>query len=413
MRSCLVLAVLISQGVISIASAPSMRNLPLQSKVEAVQPMTGIVLWSSNPQTAAAPIQLEFSYLRYRDVVDQEGRYDWRPVDQLLDQIASRGHQAILRWHDTYVGKPTGVPEVIRRMDGYQETTGLSEGKKTRFPDWSFPPWRSFVLEFFTHFADRYDRDPRLAFVQVGFGLWAEYHIYDGPMELGKTFPDRSFQEDFARHLAKVFQMTPWMISVDAAGDHTPYGGNKELAELAFGLFDDSFNHRRHREENEPNWDRLGRERWTIAPTGGEFSFFEERDQEEALSPEGPHGIPFADHARRFHVSFLIGDDQPRFQKPEVIRAASLSCGYRFRVVRLLAGQERTEATIRNDGISPIYYDAFPAIGGSRSSDSLKGLLPGESKICSIPALGESSSFSIECDRLVPGQRIQFDADLD
>jgi hypothetical protein len=394
------------------AWSQSMRKLSLQSKVETVQPMTGIALWNSNPQADSAPIQLEFSYLRYRDVVDEKGRYDWRSVDQLLDQIANRGHQAILRWHDTYVGKPTGVPEVIQRMDGYQETIGLSEGKKTRFPDWSFPPWRAFVLDFFTRFAERYDRDPRLAFVQVGFGLWAEYHIDDGPMELGKTFPDRSFQETFAKHLSQVFHVTPWMISVDAAGVHAPYGGNPELAKLPFGLFDDSINHRQHREENEPNWDLLGRERWKMAPTGGEFSFFEPQDQEEALAPNGPHGIPFAEQAKRFHISFLIGDDQPRFQEPEVIRAASLSCGYRFRVVQLLAGLDHVEVTIRNDGIAPIYYDAYPAIGGIRSGKSLKGLLPGESILCRIPALGEAATLSIECDRMVRGQQIQFDADL-
>ena len=28
-------------------------------------------------------------------------------------------------------------------------------------------------------FAARYDDDPRIAFLQVGFGLWGEYHIYD------------------------------------------------------------------------------------------------------------------------------------------------------------------------------------------------------------------------------------------
>jgi hypothetical protein len=70
------------------------------------------------------------------------------------------------------------------------------------------------------------------------------------------------------------------------------------------------------------------------------------------------------------------------------------------------------EVTIRNDGIAPIYYDAYPAIGGIRSGKSLKGLLPGESILFRIPALGEAATLSIECDRMVRGQQIQFDADL-
>nr|MCU0709910.1 hypothetical protein [Pirellula sp.] len=60
----------------------------------------------------------------------------------------------------------------------------------------------------------------------------------------------------------------------------------------------------------------------------------------------------------------------------------------------------------------PIYYDAFPTVNGVRSEQSLKGLLPGERKLFEIEAGGESPTLSIECDRLVPGQKIEFDADL-
>ena len=50
------------------------------------------------------------------------------------------------------------------------------------------------------------------------------------------------------------------------------------------------------------------------APAGGEFSFFEDRDQAEALAPNGPHGVLFERQAAKFHVSFIVGDAQPRFQ---------------------------------------------------------------------------------------------------
>jgi hypothetical protein len=141
----------------------------------------------------------------------------------LLDEVAGRGHQAIIRWHDTYVGKPAGVPAYFREMPEFKITRGLSEKQQTEFPDWSHAGWREFVLEFFSQFAARYDNDPRLAFVQVGFGLWSEYHIYDGPMELGKTFPDKPYQAKFVRHLANTFEKTPWMISVDAGANWAPF----------------------------------------------------------------------------------------------------------------------------------------------------------------------------------------------
>lgn len=400
-------------GLISaVCAGDELRPIPLAAKITNVQPMTGIVLWTSNENADSAPIQLEFSYLAYDQIVGKQGEYDWTPVEQVLDAAASRKHQLILRWHDTYVGKPTGVPAYIKALANYRETVANSEKKRTGFPDWSHPELRRFVLEFFGRFAEKYDRDPRLAFVQVGFGLWSEYHIYDGPMKLGSTFPTKEFQREFAEHLNGHLRHTPWMISVDAAGDHTPFSADKKLLELPFGVFDDSFNHAKHQQHNEPNWDLFGRDRWKIAPAGGEFSFFEPKDQKAALSKTGPHGIPFATHAARFHMSFIIGDDQPRFQPPERIREAGLACGYRFRVTRLEASADRTVVTIKNVGIAPIYHDAFPTVAGTRAQQSLKGLLPTETRTFEVAAGGSTPQLTIESDRLVPGQRIEFEAEL-
>lgn len=386
--------------------------MALFSRVTDVQPMTGLVLWSTNPAARTAPIQLEYSYLNYAQIVTRKGEYDWAPVEALLDAVAGRGHQTVLRWHDTYVGKPTGVPAYIKRLPGYREIRGKSEGKPTGFPDWSHAELQRFTLEFFSRFAERYDGDPRLAFVQAGFGLWAEYHIYDGPMKLGRTFPSRNFQAAFAQHLGGEFHRTPWMISVDAAGDHAPFAGTASLLDLPFGVFDDSFNHARHAVENEPNWNALRRDRWRSAPAGGELSFFARVDQSKALALNGPHGIPFETHAAKFHVSFIIGDAQPRFQPPERIRSAGLACGYRFRVTKFAASAAAAEIEIINEGVAPIYYDAFPAVDGVRSSTSLQGLLPGERRRFTAASGGAEPRLTIECDQLVKGQRIGYAADL-
>ena len=394
----------------TIYAADEMKPVSLRSRISSVQPMTGIVLWSTNPAASTAPIQLEFAYLKYDQVVRNEGTYDWSAVEKLLDDVASRGHQVILRWHDTYVGKQNGVPEYIKSLRDYHATNALSENKPTGFPDWSHPELRRFLLEFFSRFAEKYDRDPRIAFVQVGFGLWSEYHIYDGPMQLGTTFPDRAFQGLFASHLASQFQHTPWMISVDAAGDHAPFVSDESLRDLPFGVFDDSFNHRRHQQENEPNWVALGNDRWKVAPAGGEFSFFEAKDQKKALSVNGPHGVPFEKQAAKFHVSFIIGDDQPNFQNSERIRAAGQACGYRFRVTRFECNSARSTVTIENEGIAPIYYDAYPAVNAVRSKQSLRGLLPSESRSFDIDSGGSSPVLTIQSDRLVQGQEIQYDA---
>jgi hypothetical protein len=396
--------------VLLLLSQEELRPLPLESKVTHVQPMTGIVLWSDSEHVQTDAIQLEFSYMRYGDVVARVGEYDWSPVERVLNAIAGRGHQAILRFYDTYVGKKTAVPDYIKKLPDYKETTAPSEKKPTDFPDWSHAELRRFVLEFYARFAEKYDRDPRLAFVETGFGLWSEYHIYDGPMTLGKTFPDKEYQEKFLKHLGAAFKATPWMISIDAAGEHTPLGTRKELLALPFGTFDDSFLCQQHAKENEPNWKFFGRDRYLRAPAGGELSYYTDQEQKHALDPKGPHGIPFETAAHDFHITFMIGSDQPNYQKLDRIRAAGLACGYRFKVTDFKGGKDRSTVTITNAGIAPLYHDAYVAVKGVRSKQSLKGLAPGQSRTDEIDAAG--GTVTIESDRLVRGQRIEFEADL-
>ena len=389
------------------------RPIPLKSAIQNVQPMTGIVLWTTNEAIETAPIQLEYAYLTYRQATNPDGTFQWSALERLLSEVAGRKHQLILRWHDTYVGKKTGVPEHITNQSDYKVIKGKSEKKATEFPDWSYAALQQFTLDFFTEFGKRYDNDPRLAYVQVGFGLWAEYHIYDGPMELGKTFPSKEYQSNFLSHVGKCLSNTPWMISVDSANsDWSPLEDNEELLKLQFGLFDDSFNHKQHKKENAPNWQILGMDRWKNSPTGGEFAFFDPVEQTKALAPKGPYGISFEAQAALYHVSFMIGDAQPEYQKPNRIRQAGMATGYAFQVTRFESDTGKSILEIENRGIAPCYFDAYPVINGTRSDKSLKGLLPGASRSFTIQAGSASPMLEIQSDRLVPGQSIEFNADL-
>ena len=150
--------------------------------------MTGMVYWENSGQNNTEVISLEFSYMLFDHVVRDSGVYNWEEVERKLDDIASRKHQAIFRFRYVYPGYETSVPGYILQRDDYHETVGKSEGKVTHFPDWTNAELKRFSLEFYTKFAERYDNDPRLAFIQVGFGLWAEYHIYDGRFDGGGPF---------------------------------------------------------------------------------------------------------------------------------------------------------------------------------------------------------------------------------
>jgi hypothetical protein len=393
------------------------RTIPLQSKITDVQPMTGIVLWSDNPKVAKHPdaITLEYRYCGYNEVVDANGQYDWSKIDQVLNGIAERRHQAVLRFYFCYVGKETTVPEFIRSRDDYHETIGKSEKEKTHFCDWSNESLQNFTLDFYAKFAKRYDQDSRIAFLQTGFGLWAEFHIYSGPNKLGKTFPSKKYQSKFLQHLDQQFNQLPWSISIDAADyDYTPLEDNEELLALGFGVFDDSFLCKPHPKENAINWKILGPDRWKRQPGGGELSYYNMKDQKNALAANGPNGVSFEDAARQFHISYMIGNDQTRHSTIERIKSAGMATGYRFKVKTASIQGNTLRLQVTNEGVAPIYRDAYFAAGKKRSTNSLKGLLPGETRLCEISDVNESDlgSITIQSDAVLPTQTIQFEANL-
>jgi hypothetical protein len=382
------------------------RAISLQSDITGVQPMTGIVMWEELDHKNSNAIQLEYSYMRYNDIVQQKGIYDWTAVERKLQSAASRGHQMIFRFWDTYPGRETTVPDYIKSLPDYHEIVTKSENRETGFPDWSHPEYQRFFLEFYEKFAEKYDHDPRLAFLETGFGLWSEYHIYDPGEILDQNFPSKEFQARFFKHLSQVLKQTPWMISQDAHDSkRTPFAAQPELLSLKFGIFDDSFHRAWEPGYNLDGWEFFGIDRIKHSPAGGEILF---RTKERSDFVEAN----WATQARNFGITFMICEQWPRWISMERISEHSMACGYKFKIVKFEASSTASRLTVLNSGVAPIYYDAFVAVNGVRASESLKCLSAGESRQFTIPSSSDNPQVTIECDRLVPGQKIEFEADI-
>ena len=135
-----------------------------------------------------------------------------------------------MRFYYVYPGEETAVPDYLKALPDYDETVGSTEGMRTVFPDWTHDELRRVHLQFYERFAARYDEDARIAFLQTGFGLWGEYHIYDGPRVIGETFPSEAFQAEFVRHLDAQFDTLHWSLSIDAAADeYSPFANDAAL----------------------------------------------------------------------------------------------------------------------------------------------------------------------------------------
>ncbi|MBO4571368.1 MAG: DUF4832 domain-containing protein [Bacteroidales bacterium] len=373
-----------------------------------VQPMTGIVFWNDSDYLETDAIQLEYAYVRYSDICSQKDSYIWDAVERILAGAASRKHQAIVRFYYTYPGKKSAVPDYIKALPDYKETVGKSEGLRTWFPDWRCGELQRFHKEFYRLFAERYDSDPRLAFLETGFGLWAEYHIYDGPFIAGQTFPSEAFQAEWLQAMDGWFRQTPWCISIDAA-QYGPFEKKPALLAGGFGNFDDSFMCEEHDRYNAEDWLFFGKDRYLRAPLGGEFSYYTDYDQEHCLDAAGIYGRSFESEAARFHLTFIIGNDQPDYQPMSRIRSASTATGYRFQLVRFAVKEgDSAVLTIKNIGVAPIYQDAFPTVDGVRGEFNLRTLMPGDTATVTIatPTASAASVPGVICDRLVQGQHI-------
>lgn len=388
-------------------------KVPLEASVTHVQPMTGIVLWNTSSAVRKSYVQLEFSYMLYNDVCKEKDVYDWTPMDKLLKEVAGRGHQAVVRFRYTYPGYSCAVPDYIKSWPGYEATNAKSEGRNTEFPDWRCEELQRFHMEFHRRFAERYDKDPRLAFVETGFGLWAEYHIYDGPCVMGRTFPSHDFQAQFLPKMDEWFQNTPWLFSIDAAdAKYAPFHKQKALLDLNFGNFDDSFMCEDWSGYNWESWSFFGKDRYKKGPAGGEFSYYSDYDQKHVLDKGGMYSRKFEDVVAKVHMSFIIGNDQPGKQTEERIKEAAMSMGYRFEIrdFRVKEG-EGALVRIANVGVAPIYRDTYVQVEGVRSRENLRDLMPGEEMCILIPCRASAASIpSIACDHLVTGQQIEYEA---
>ena len=392
-------------------------RVALQSEIQNVQPMTGIVLWTDNSRSESMKdcIQLEFAYMLYNEVCKEKDVYDWTPMDNLLEEVASRGHQLVVRFRYTYVGRNCSVPDYIKAWPGYEETKGKSEGRTTYFPDWRCEELQRFHLDFHKRFAERYDNDPRLAFVQTGFGLWAEYHIYDGPRVMGQTFPSKEFQATFFKEMDKYFKNTTWSISIDAAdASYSPLKAQQDLLDIRFGNFDDSFMHEDHGDYNRDCWLFFGLDRYKKAPCGGEFSYYTDYDQVHCLDKEGMYGRLFENEVKRYHMTYINGNDQPGYQPAERIKEASMSMGYSYEILDYRVSGDEAAVLIKNIGVAPIYRDAYVSVGGQVGEYSLAGLMPGWRQWIVIKGAGVSADAKPEivCDHLVEGQKIEYKANV-
>ncbi len=386
----------LGRGARMLAYAPA----PVDNPLKGLAPYAGDV-------RDRFPHSMEFFYLPFSALVKGYDEFDWRPLEDPLNAVAGRGHQAIFRVFLEYPGHSDVIPAFLIR-DGLKVHRYLNTNtqpfprREVETPDYGDANLRRAMKGFIAALGRRYDGDPRVGFITAGLlGTWGEWH--DWPRD--DLFANREVQAEVMDAYEAAFKTTPVLLRYPAGTDHPTKAPN---ATRRFGYHDDSF-----------AWATLdtGRkgddwffmallkaagpaaaEKWKIQPIGGEI-------RPEAwgrcfdAEPGDPRIQDFRACVEATHVTWLM--DSGMFKKSEArneerIRRAEEAVrrmGYEFHVraatlVPTADGGLNAKVEVENRGVAPFYYDwpvEFGLIdaGGAvvktvRGSGKLTGLLPGD-----------------------------------
>ena len=389
-------------GVVFLASfgfsqQPDFRYVPSPAD----NPLRGLVPYSGDRRDQF-PHSMEFNYLPLSELMMGMNQFNWQPVEDLLDEIARRGHQAVIRVWMEYPGK-NGIPKFLVD-DGLKVTKWLNTNtdpfprKNCWTPDYSDPRMRRALTSFIKAFAEKYDGDPRLGFITAGLlGTWGEWHTYPRT----ELFASKEVQTEVMETFVEHFKTTPVLLRYPAGPDNYHYAPNNHLP---LGYHDDSFAWATlDTGKKEDRWffvpameDAGATGKWKTQPIGGEIrpeiwgKIFDPYPQHEQAQD-------FAKCIQQTHATWLMDTGMFSGKQPQAridrAMAQVQKMGYEFHVSDLVLSRnaEKTHVAVfvKNTGVAPFYYDwkielaVVDQAGAKRTVPTtwkLTGLLPGEDR---------------------------------
>ncbi|MBC8062763.1 MAG: DUF4832 domain-containing protein [Clostridiaceae bacterium] len=387
-----------------------------ESNLKLSNPFRGFVP-AANSNDSIQDFTMVYAGVTWRDIEPQKGVFDFKSFEEankfgnwkskdisiviriLLDYPTSKKHMDIPDWLYEEIG---------------EKGTWYSNNDQIGFsPDYTNPALIENHKRLIKAFADRYDNDSAISFVQLGsVGHWGEWHT----SLLGEdkeSFPPNSITDIYVNHYIEFFKNKRLLM-------RRPFN----IAKVnKMGLFNDSFGDDFQTNDYFLSWIQNGYEDvnvkqsqpemkgfWKEAPSGGEFADYP--------------GEKFLDNSNfkkttamltDSHTSWL-GPSAPIYKKLSTARQNNLDklsklMGYRFSVTKavfrteLLPGQEQKGSiTIKNSGVAPFYFNwplnvsvtdiSGNEVGSVDINFDIRNIIPGEFEV--------SFSYILKAD-ILPG----------
>lgn len=386
-------------------SLTAMADEPLRleyAPAPVANPLKGLVPYASDTNIHF-PHSMEFNYVAFGDLVKGYDEFDWQPLEELLNEISGRGHQAVFRIYLEYPAKTNIIPKFLLddglKVHKYLNTnTQPFPPAKVETPDYDDVNLRRSLKNFIAAFGKKYDGDARIGFITAGLlGTWGEWHTY--PKE--GLFASKTVQAEVMDAYAAAFKVTPILLRYPA-GDDTL--GKASNAERPFGYHDDSFAWATlDTGRKSDDWFYIpalrqagsaAMEKWKTHPIGGEIrpeawgKVFDENPGDRNIQD-------FRKCVDQTHASWLMDtgmfEKKPSESRRQRAESEVRHMGYEFHVPTISVVHEkdmlRISLKVENRGVAPFYYDWIAEYGlidngkvikSTKSSGTLTGLLPGD-----------------------------------
>jgi Domain of unknown function (DUF4832) len=311
------------------------------------------------------PYSMEWQYLAWKDLQTDSNTFTWAPLDNLLNEVAARGHQLVFRIYADYPTEPYGVPAFLSSVPKNSYT---DYGNTTSFsPDYDNADLRRAMHNLIVALGKRYDGDPRIGFITVGLiGFWGEWHTYRPSCNCDTWMPSTAVLDEVLGAFDSSFTKTKILMRM-------PKGTNP--AARSIGYHDDSFNYETYGSTSWFFWPAItaagSQNKWRTEAIGGELrpeiqlTTWQSADQ----CVTGGDGSPqcFNTAVDTTHASWMIAHAlfEPGNSGTEHTRAlaGSQRMGYDLFVSWVnLPDTVRSDSLqvsirIQNRGVAPFYYD--------------------------------------------------------
>lgn len=402
-RACAMMCLVLMFAVGTPVAAQNSRRLLEYAPAPVDNPLKGLVPYQGDVRERF-PHSMEFSYLAYSALVKGYEEFDWQPLEKFLDDVASRGHQAVFRVFLEYPDKKGIIPAFLIR-DGLRIHKYLNTNTQplppalVETPDYEDRNLRRSLRGFIAALGRRYDGDPRIGFIAAGLlGTWGEWHTHPR----AELFASKEVQREVMDAYEAAFKVTPVLLRYPAGDNDHRIAKN---ADRRFGYHDCSFAWATlDTGKKGDEWFYMtllkaagpeAEAKWKRHPIGGEIrpeaweEVFDEAPQNANI--QNFRGCVEATHATWLMDSGMFRKKQQadRFHRAE---QEVRRMGYEFHalavtIAEVKGGKLMVSLEIENRGVAPFYYDwkseyglladgqaaqAFPGSG------RLTGLLPGD-----------------------------------